>query len=100
MSAEDKISSNVPLPEPVDEATGKVIDIHSKKVDEAAQFLAECGEYPPMTPEMEKKIIQKIDRWMIPMVSLNPSDSCAAMSLTWFSSPAHVLRYPRCCRQG
>lgn len=38
-------------------------------LDEAAEFLANANNYPPMTPEMEKKIVKKIDAWMIPLVS-------------------------------
>lgn len=36
--------------------------------DPAAQFLATVGPFPPMTPEQEKKLVRKIDRWMIPLV--------------------------------
>lgn len=36
--------------------------------DAAAQFLATVGPFPPMTPEEEKKLVRKIDRWMIPLV--------------------------------
>lgn len=38
-------------------------------LDEAAEFLANANDYPPMTPEIEKKIVKKIDAWMIPLVS-------------------------------
>ncbi|KAJ0282576.1 hypothetical protein COL940_005129 [Colletotrichum noveboracense] len=37
-------------------------------LDEAAEFLANANDYPPMTPEMEKKIVKKIDAWMIPLL--------------------------------
>lgn len=37
--------------------------------DPAANFLATVGPFPPMTPEQEKKLVRKIDRWMIPLVS-------------------------------
>lgn len=37
-------------------------------LDEAATFLANADAFPPMTPEMEKKIVKKIDAWMIPLV--------------------------------
>ncbi|KAI8659163.1 MFS domain-containing protein [Fusarium sp. Ph1] len=36
--------------------------------DAAAQFLATVGPFPPMTPEEEKKLVRKIDRWMIPLL--------------------------------
>ena len=40
--------------------------------DKAAQFVAGHQDYPPMTPEMEKRIKRKIDRWMIPLVRKKP----------------------------
>lgn len=36
----------------------------------AAKFVAEHQNYPPMTPEIEKKLVRKIDGWMIPLVHL------------------------------
>lgn len=42
----------------------------SKEVDQAAKFLASVGPFPPMTPEQEKVIVRKIDRWMIPLVRI------------------------------
>lgn len=36
--------------------------------DAAAHFLATVGPFPAMTPEQEKKLVRKIDRWMIPLV--------------------------------
>ncbi|EKG13966.1 Major facilitator superfamily [Macrophomina phaseolina MS6] len=39
-------------------------------VDQAAQFLAETEEYPPLTPGQERKLIRKIDWIMIPMLFL------------------------------
>ncbi|KAJ0311068.1 hypothetical protein COL516b_001771 [Colletotrichum fioriniae] len=39
-------------------------------LDEAATFLANADAFPPMTPEMEKRIVKKIDAWMIPLVWL------------------------------
>ncbi|KAJ5232562.1 hypothetical protein N7468_005518 [Penicillium chermesinum] len=36
--------------------------------DEAVQFLASVGPFPPMSPDQEKKLVRKIDRWMIPML--------------------------------
>lgn len=35
--------------------------------DQAAQFIAAHADYPPMTPEMEKKVKKKIDAWIIPL---------------------------------
>ncbi|KUJ15079.1 MFS general substrate transporter [Mollisia scopiformis] len=36
-----------------------------QKIDKAAEFLANNGPYPPMTPEQEKRLLKKIDGWMI-----------------------------------
>ncbi|KAL4794286.1 major facilitator superfamily domain-containing protein [Aspergillus venezuelensis] len=41
------------------------------EADEAARFLTSVGPFPPMTPEQEKKLVCKIDRWMIPLVSVD-----------------------------
>lgn len=38
--------------------------------DRVAQFVAEHQNYPPMTPEMEKRIKKKIDAWIIPLVRI------------------------------
>lgn len=43
-----------------------------KDADQAAQFLAEAQEYPPLSLEQEKKLIRKVDWIMIPMVSELP----------------------------
>lgn len=48
--------------------TSKVVD--DGTLDEAAKYLADHEQYGPMTPEQEKKIVKKIDAWMIPLVSL------------------------------
>ncbi|KAK7407835.1 hypothetical protein QQX98_010006 [Neonectria punicea] len=40
----------------------------TKEADRAARFLTTVGPFPPMTPEQEKKLVRKIDRWMIPML--------------------------------
>ncbi|KAK5113568.1 hypothetical protein LTR85_010796 [Meristemomyces frigidus] len=37
-------------------------------VDDAANFLASTTTYPPMSAAQEKKLIRKIDRWMIPLL--------------------------------
>ncbi|PVH93344.1 hypothetical protein DM02DRAFT_662053 [Periconia macrospinosa] len=36
--------------------------------DSAAKFLNEVQEYPPLTPEQEKKLIRKVDWIMIPIL--------------------------------
>lgn len=48
--------------------TSKTVD--DGTLDEAAKYLANHEEFGPMTPEQEKKIVKKIDAWMIPLVSL------------------------------
>lgn len=37
-------------------------------VDDAAKYLANASQFAPLTPEKEKKLRQKIDSWMIPLV--------------------------------
>lgn len=39
-------------------------------IDDAAKFLAgaRAEQYPPLTPEREKRLRKKIDSWMIPLV--------------------------------
>lgn len=52
------------VPGTVDSANGA-----DDKLDEAAKFLAEAAnDYPAMTPDIEKQLVKKIDRWMIPIV--------------------------------
>ncbi|CAI6336261.1 unnamed protein product [Periconia digitata] len=38
------------------------------QIDKAAKFLNETQEYPPLTPEQEKKLIRKVDWIMIPIL--------------------------------
>lgn len=52
--------------------TSKTID--DGALDEAAKYLANHEEFGPMTPEQEKKIVKKIDSWMIPLVGLISSN--------------------------
>lgn len=40
-----------------------------KNMDKAAKFMAETQEYPPLSPEAEKKLMRKVDWIMIPIVS-------------------------------
>lgn len=52
------------VPGTVDSANGA-----DDKLDEAAKFLAEAAnDYPAMTPDIEKQLVKKIDRWMIPIL--------------------------------
>lgn len=47
--------------------------VHDGKIEgdepgnQAAKFVAAHADYPPMTPEMEKRIKKKIDAWLIPL---------------------------------
>ncbi|KAK6421162.1 hypothetical protein LTR81_005837 [Elasticomyces elasticus] len=43
-------------------------DSSAHLVDDAAKFLASTASYPPMTEQQEKKLLRKIDRWMIPLL--------------------------------
>ncbi|KAI1473392.1 MFS general substrate transporter [Daldinia eschscholtzii] len=53
--------------------TAKTVD--DRALDEAAKYLANHEEFGPMTPEQEKKIVKKIDAWMIPLLVF-----CATLS--------------------
>lgn len=55
--------------------TAKTLD--ENVVDEAAKYLANTrdSQYPPLTPDREKKLRKKIDSWMIPLVRAR----CGAM---------------------
>lgn len=56
--------------------------VDDRALDEAARYLATTEEYGPMTPEMEKKIVKKIDAWMIPLVCLDPTVGGRTCELT------------------
>ncbi|CZR57839.1 related to permease of the major facilitator superfamily [Phialocephala subalpina] len=47
---------------------GLLANLDLQKIDKAAEFLANNGPYPPMTPEAEKRMMKKIDGWMIPFL--------------------------------
>lgn len=51
------------------ETSEAIKGVNDENLDEAARYLATTEEYGPMTPEKEKKIVKKIDAWMIPIVS-------------------------------
>ncbi|GKZ66601.1 hypothetical protein AnigIFM60653_002810 [Aspergillus niger] len=42
----------------------------SKEMDGAAKYLAQTSSYPPMTPEIEKRLLRKIDWILVPMLLL------------------------------
>lgn len=39
-------------------------------MDQAASYLAQGADYPPMTPEEEKRMLRKMDWILLPMVSV------------------------------
>lgn len=55
-----------PVPSVVQE--GENLKINDRTLDEAAKYLANHEDFGPMTPEQEKKIVKKIDSWMIPLL--------------------------------
>jgi hypothetical protein len=61
------------------ETSEAIKNVDDKNLDEAARYLVNTEEYGPMTPEKEKKIVKKIDAWMIPIVS--------ACIITWHEVP-------------
>ncbi|KAF3023007.1 hypothetical protein E8E14_011085 [Neopestalotiopsis sp. 37M] len=50
------------------ETSEAIKNVDDKNLDEAARYLVNTEEYGPMTPEKEKKIVKKIDAWMIPIL--------------------------------
>lgn len=52
----------------VDPQMGEIIKSQGRNFDRAAVFLAQSEDYAPLTPEQEKALKRKIDRWMIPML--------------------------------
>ncbi|KAK6220715.1 hypothetical protein LQW54_001906 [Pestalotiopsis sp. IQ-011] len=50
------------------ETSEAIKGVNDENLDEAARYLATTEEYGPMTPEKEKKIVKKIDAWMIPIL--------------------------------
>ncbi|KAH8430647.1 uncharacterized protein LDX57_008310 [Aspergillus melleus] len=57
-------------PKTPDEETPAVKMELAGAMDQAASYLAQSNQYPPMTPEMEKKLIRKLDWILVPMVSV------------------------------
>lgn len=43
--------------------------VKDDRFDEAALYLAEHTEFGEMTPDQEKKLVRKIDSWLLPLVS-------------------------------
>lgn len=62
-------------------------DVDDRALDEAAKYLANHEEFGPMTPEQEKKIVKKIDSWMIPLVSPNSRNLRRYSSMQNATSP-------------
>ena len=55
------------------EDDGNSKTVNEVQLDEAAKYLVNAENYGPLTPEAEKKLVRKLDRWMLPMVSCTPS---------------------------
>ncbi|PLB43364.1 MFS general substrate transporter [Aspergillus steynii IBT 23096] len=55
---------------PGEETTPAVKGEVAGAMDQAASYLAQSTQYPPMTPEMEKKLIRKLDWILVPMLFL------------------------------
>lgn len=74
MSSEVKKSeSNVVSTASVDQGElGKTIEVHDKATDDALAFATE-HYVGTLTPEEDKRLLRKIDRVMMPMVSRYPS---------------------------
>lgn len=53
------------------EATGPQAS-NDTAVDDAAKYLATASQFASLTPEREKKLRQKINLWMIPLVRKSP----------------------------
>lgn len=48
--------------------TGEIQGKSTRELDDAAKYLAGHDEFGPLTPEMEKKLVKKIDAWILPLV--------------------------------
>jgi hypothetical protein len=83
---------------------GEVADLKgasNRELDEAAKYLAGHDEYGPMSPEMEKKLVKKIDAWILPLVSpASCLQSTARTSFSLFTSLGSHHGNPRRCRQS
>ncbi|KAF2141017.1 uncharacterized protein K452DRAFT_251900 [Aplosporella prunicola CBS 121167] len=69
-----------------------------RKLDTASQFLADKNEYPPLTPEAEKKLLRKVDWIMIPMLFLTATFgavdkvSLSTAAIYGFQTDMHLVR--------
>lgn len=69
MALDDKHADTIGAASVPEKDIGTVKDLDDT-LDDAAKFLAEAGTRPPLTPEQEKKLVRKLDRYMIPLVSV------------------------------
>lgn len=67
------------------DAKAVVVDADTKKIDQAALFLAEAEGYVPFTPKQEQRLKRKIDFIVVPMVILIALSSKSITSLTRYS---------------
>lgn len=58
--------------------------------DAAALFLSSVGPFPPMAPEEEKKLVRKIDRWMIPLVRVRYAPPSISLQYRADHNVAHI----------
>ena len=65
---EPEESKELELKEPT--VVGESEAIKDDRFDEAAAYLAQHTEFAPMTPEQEKKLVRKIDSWLLPLLFL------------------------------
>lgn len=81
MAAEDSRDAEHGVSNDAAATSAASVDLTRKESpdDRVAQFVAEHQDYPPMTPEMEKRIKKKIDAWIIPLVRI-PSPCPLAFS--------------------
>lgn len=68
-SVKDSKEPDIKTSEPTVVVAAESEPIQDDNLDEAAAYLAEHTEFGPLTPELEKKLVRKIDMWIIPMVS-------------------------------
>ena len=91
MAAQDSRDAELGSPNHVSNTSTVSVDLAQKASpdDRLAQFVAEHQDYPPMTPEMEKRIKKKIDAWIIPLVRANTSLILCVCAYTPRSGPPY-----------
>ena len=67
---EDTVERAQSLTVAADDGNLKTVD--EVQLDEAAKYLANAENYGTLTAEAEKRLVRKLDCWMLPMVSHKP----------------------------